>query len=58
MVAVPTTVVAVLAWRHHPRDRDARHRAGVLLVGWIVVEVAVIGQFSALQVVHRLAGPA
>lgn len=56
IVAVPTTVVAVLAWRHHPRDRDASALAGVLLVGWIVVEVAVIRQFSALQVVYGLAG--
>ena len=56
IVAVPTTVVAVLAWRHHPRDRDAAALAGVLLVGWIVVEVAVIRQFSALQVVYGLAG--
>jgi hypothetical protein len=30
--------------------------AGILLVGWIVVEVAVIRQFSALQVVYGLAG--
>jgi hypothetical protein len=56
VVAAPTTVVAVLAWRRHPRDRDAATLAGVLLVGWIVVEVAVVRQFSALQVVYGLAG--
>ena len=56
VVAVPATVVAVLAWRRHPRDRDAATLAGVLLVGWIVVEVAVVRQFSALQVVYGLAG--
>lgn len=56
VVAVPATVVVVLAWRRHPRDRDAATIAGVLLVGWIAVEVAVIRQFSALQVVYGLAG--
>ena len=56
VVAAPATVVAVLAWRHHPRDRDAATLAGVLLVGWIVVEAAVIRQFSPLQVVYGLAG--
>jgi hypothetical protein len=56
VVAAPATVVAVLAWRRHPRDRDAATLAGVLLVGWIVVEAAVIRQFSALQIVYGLAG--
>jgi hypothetical protein len=56
VVAVPATLVAVLAWRGHPRDRDAAALAGVLLLGWIVVEVAVVRQFSALQVVYGVAG--
>jgi hypothetical protein len=56
VVAVPATVVTILAWRRHPRDRDAATLAGVLLVGWIVVELAVVRQFSALQVVYGLAG--
>lgn len=56
IVAAPATVVAVLAWRRHPRDRDAATLAGILLVGWIVVEVAVVRQFSALQVIYGLAG--
>jgi hypothetical protein len=56
VVAAPATVVAVLAWRRHRRDRDAATLAGVLLVGWIVVEAAIIRQFSALQVVYGLAG--
>jgi hypothetical protein len=56
VVAVPATLVAVLAWRGHPRDRDAAALAGVLLVGWIVVEVAAVRQFSVLQVVYGLAG--
>jgi hypothetical protein len=56
VVAVPATVVAVLAWRRHPRDRDAATLAGILLLGWIVVELAVVRQFSALQAVYGLAG--
>ncbi len=56
VVAVPASVVAVLAWRGHPRDRDAAVLAGVLLTGWIIVEVAVVRQFSPLQVVYGLAG--
>ena len=58
VVAAPATVVAVLAWRRHPRARDAATLAGVLLVGWILVEAAVIRQFSALQIVYGLAGAA
>ncbi len=56
VVAVPATVAAILAWRRHPRARDAAALAGVLLVGWIVVEVAFVRQFSVLQVVYGLAG--
>ena len=56
VVAAPATVVVVLAWWRHPRDRDAATLAGVLLAGWIVVEVAVVRQFSALQVMYGLAG--
>ena len=56
VVAVPATVAALLAWRRHPRARDAATLAGVLLIGWIVVEVAVVRQFSVLQVVYGLAG--
>jgi hypothetical protein len=56
VVAVPATVVAVLARRRRPRARDAAALAGLLLTGWIVVEVAVIRQFSPLQAVYGLAG--
>ncbi len=56
VVAVPATVAALLAWRRHPRARDAATLAGVLLIGWIVVEVAVVRQFSVLQAVYGLAG--
>ena len=56
VVAVPATGAALLAWRRHPRARDAATLAGVLLIGWIVVEVAVVRQFSVLQAVYGLAG--
>ena len=56
VVAVPATLVAVLAWRGHPRYRDAAVIAGLLLTGWIIVEVTVVRQFSPLQVVYGLAG--
>ena len=56
VVAVPATVVVVLAWRGRPRYRDATAMAGLLLTGWIIVEVVVIREFSPLQVVFGLAG--
>jgi hypothetical protein len=56
VVAVPTTVVTALAWRRHPRTRDAAALAGAALVGWIVVEVAIIRQASVLQGIYLLAG--
>jgi len=56
VVAAPTTVVAVLAWRRHPRTRDAATVAGLLLVGWIAVEMAITREFSALQPVYAVAG--
>src|SRR4051794_17606106 len=39
VVAVPATVVAVLAWRRDARAGRVATVAGVLLVGWIVVEL-------------------
>lgn len=56
VVALPCTALTVLAWRRHPRTADAAPLTGLLLVGWIVVEVATVRQFSMLQVVFGLAG--
>jgi hypothetical protein len=56
VVAAPATVVAILAGQRNPRDRDVATVAGILLIGWIVIEIAVVRQFSALQVVYGLAG--
>ena len=41
VVGLPASVVAVLSWRRHPRTRDAAALAGLLLVGWIAVELTI-----------------
>ena len=56
VVAIPATLVTVLAWRRHPRTGDALALTGLLLVGWILVEVVVVREFSPLQPVCLLAG--
>lgn len=49
VVAVPMAVAASAAWRGDPRAPRLLLVAGLLLVGWIVVEVAFIRSFSWLQ---------
>lgn len=49
VVAVPMAVAAVTSWRGDPRAPQRLLVAGLLLVGWIVVEVAFIRSFSWLQ---------
>jgi ABC-type antimicrobial peptide transport system permease subunit len=56
VVALPTTVAAVAAWRGSPRAGDLTAAAGLLLVGWIVVQVLVIREFSWFQPVYGLVG--
>src|SRR5664279_237040 len=56
VVAIPTMWLTWLAWRGHPRTADAATLAGLLLVGWIVVEIVVIRELSLLQGVYALAG--
>ncbi len=56
IVGLPTSLVAVWSWRRHPRTSDASALAGLLLVGWIAVELAIARDFSALQVVYAAAG--
>jgi hypothetical protein len=56
VVAAPATLVAIMAGQRRPQGRDAATLAGILLLGWIVIELAVVRQFSALQVVYGLAG--
>jgi hypothetical protein len=56
VVAAPMTVAAVLAVRRHPRAGDLAALAGLMLVAWIIVQVLVIRQFSALQLVCGAVG--
>lgn len=56
VVAVPMTVTAWLGLRNRPQWRDAGAVAGALLIGWIVVQLAVVQTFSWLQPVMALAG--
>jgi hypothetical protein len=56
VVGLPTSWVAWLAGHGHPRTADAGTLAGLLLVGWIVVEVAIIREFSVLQAIYAAAG--
>jgi hypothetical protein len=58
IVALPTTATAVLAWRGHPRSGDVATLAGVALVGWIAVELAVVQQLSPLQAICAAEGAA
>lgn len=55
VVALPMTLTAVLAVRDHPAHGRAAVAAGGLLIGWLVVEVAVIREFSWLQAVFAVA---
>src|SRR6266568_3622701 len=56
VVGLPASFVAALSWRGHARTPDAGALAGLLLVGWIAVELAIAREFSALQVVYAAAG--
>jgi hypothetical protein len=56
VVGLPASVVTVLSWRRHPRTLDASALAGLLLVGWIAVELIIAREFSVLQVVYAAAG--
>jgi hypothetical protein len=49
LVAVPLAVVATLAWRGHPRADLATAACGAVLVGWILVQLAVIREVSFFQ---------
>ncbi|OLR94444.1 hypothetical protein [Actinokineospora bangkokensis] len=49
VVAVPMAAAAVLAWRSSPWASRAVAVAGVVLVGWVVVETVVIAEWYWLQ---------
>jgi hypothetical protein len=48
-VALPMGAAAVAGWRRSPWTADLAVVAGAALIGWVVVEVAVIRAFSWLQ---------
>lgn len=56
IVAVPATVVAVLAWRGDPRTDGAAVIEGLLLIGWIVVELAFIRELSYFHIIYAVVG--
>lgn len=56
LVAVPMTASAVLLLRRHPRARVAALASGSLLMGWIAVQVAIIGFVFFLQPVMFILG--
>src|SRR6266568_1704639 len=56
IIGLLASFVAALSWRGHARTPDAGALAGLLLVGWIAVELAIAREFSALQVVYAAAG--
>jgi hypothetical protein len=56
VVAVPMSVLAVLAWAGDPMTGDAAVVCGVLQVGWIVVEVLFIWELSFFHPLYLLIG--
>lgn len=48
-VAVPSSVLATLAWRGDRRTGPMAIRVGAMLIGWIVVQLLVIRTFSWFQ---------
>lgn len=56
VVALPSTWLALLAWRGDPRTDAAARLAGVLLIGWILVELAIIRDLSFLHPTYLAIG--
>ncbi|MBZ5738698.1 hypothetical protein [Nocardioides mangrovi] len=56
VVGVPNAVLALLARRGDPRTGRAAVAVGLVLVGWIVVQVLVIRELSPLQPTFVLVG--
>ncbi|MDV7136568.1 hypothetical protein [Williamsia muralis] len=56
VVGVPTTLAAFTLWRLMPQAAVTTLIAGVMLVAWIAVQIAVIREFNPLQVVFGLVG--
>ncbi len=58
VVALPSTVLAVLAWRGDPRTAAAATGLGVLLIGWIVVQLLFLQSFSFFHPLYAAIGVA
>jgi hypothetical protein len=58
VVAMPFTVVALLAWRGDDRTDTAAMIAGALLIGWIIVQLALLRAPSVLQAIYAAVGVA
>lgn len=58
IVAVPMTILAMMAWQGDPRTGEAAVVCGVLQVGWIVVEVLFIWELSFFHPLYLLVGAA
>jgi hypothetical protein len=56
VVAVPMSVLAVLAWRNDRRTRIVGVVSGVLLVGWILVEYAFLRELSFFHPLYVAVG--
>jgi len=56
IVGVPLTVLAWSAWVGGPRTDDLALVVGLMLIGWIVVQVAVIRAFSLFQPAYLVVG--
>lgn len=56
IVAVPSTVLARWAWRGDPRTDLAAVVTGVLVIGWIVVELAFIRELSFFHPAYLAVG--
>lgn len=56
VVALPLTVLAWAGWTGHERTDDLALAVGVLLIGWIVVQIAVLRSFSPFQPTYLCIG--
>jgi dienelactone hydrolase len=56
VVGIPLTVLAWSAWTGGPRTDDLALVVGLTLIGWIVVQAAVIRAFSLFQPVYLAVG--
>jgi hypothetical protein len=55
-VALPFTVLAAQAWGGSRRTGTAAYEAGLLLVVWVLIEVAFIREVSVLQTLFVVIG--